>query len=274
MCVCACAWRRYTRRHLGSSHLLSAKLCSQVLGAVLFLMARSASELSLPPDVVVKSIPPNGWCFYDCVREHLHCNAADGDLVLTTSGTAALCLSCLALRREEFADFVEDADDIQFQRRQNVFQCEEYLEHIGRLDDFQIYVLDKLEAVLTSNQVVDTLHYADSPEIEAFLRHFDLTLLRVRAANEWSTHVEDIGAVHGLQENEVMRTVSDEAHLRSLMQHENIDLQLMHYQYIGFEHFDIVHFVNSSFGIAAEKKAGWTIAFLGILLFGVFLIFK
>ena len=183
-------------------------------------------------------------------------------------------MSCLALRREEFSDFVEDSDDIQFQRRQNVFQHEQYLEHIGHLDDFQIYVLDKLEAVLTSNQVVDTLHYADSPEIEGLLRHFDLTMLRVRPANEWSRSVQDIGAVHGLDENEVMRTVSDEAHLRSLLQHQNIDLQLMHYQYTGFEHFDIVHFVNTSFGIAAEKKAGLTIAFLGVCFLGVLSLMK
>ena len=135
--------------------------------------------------------------------------------------------------------------------------------------DFEIYVLDKLEAVLASNQVVDTLHYADSLEMEAFLRHFNLTMLRVRPANEWSRSVEDIGAVQGLDENEVMRTVSDEAHLRSLMQHQNIDLQLMHYQYTGFEHYDIVHLVNSSFGIAAEKKAGLTIAFLGVCFVGV-----
>ena len=232
----------------------------------MLLMARSASQFSLPPDLVVKSIPPNGWCFYDCVREHLHCNAADGDLVLSTSGVAALCLSCLARRSQEFAAFLDDSDDIKCQRRENLFQHEQYLEHIARLDDFQIYVLDKLEAALRSNQVVDTLHYADPLEIEAFLHHFHLTMLRVRPANEWSRQVEDIGSVLGLDENEDLRTVSDEAHLRSLMQHETIDLQLMHHQYGGFEHCDIVHFVNASFGIAADKKAGWTIAFLGILL--------
>ena len=123
------------------------------------------------------------------------------------------------------------------------------------MDDFHVYVLDKLEAVLTSNNVVDTLHYADTLEIEAFLRHFDLTMLRVRPANELTRGVQDLGAVHGFLENEVMGTVSDEAHLRSLLQHENIDLQLMHYQNRGLEHFDIVHLVKTSFGIAPDKKA-------------------
>ena len=96
-------------------------------------------------------------------------------------------------------------------------------------------------------------------------------MLLVRPRNELTQGVQDLGAVHGLVENQDMGTVSDEAHLRSLLQHQNIDLQLMHYQYTGFEHFDIVHFVNTSFGIAAEKKAGLTIFFFrGIGLVCVF----
>ena len=70
-------------------------------------MARAVSESSLPPDLVVKSILPNGWCFYDCVREHLHCDAADGELVLSTSGVAALCLSSLALCRKRDSFLVQ-----------------------------------------------------------------------------------------------------------------------------------------------------------------------
>ena len=233
-------------------------------------LVHAEPQPAMPADMVVKNISANGWCFYDCVREHLHLSSeateADGDLVLTTAGIAALCLSCLARRRAEFPNIAQTSDEIA-QRRENVFQHDQYLEHIARLDDFEIYVLDKLEAVLTSNQVVDTLHYADEPEIQAFLRHFALTMLRVRPGSEWSRFDGDIGAVHGLDENEGLRTVSDEAHLRSLMEHENIDLQVMHYQYGSFEHFDIVHFVNASFGIAADKKAGWTIAFLEIVLF-------
>ena len=163
-----------------------------------------------------------------------------------------------------------EADEIRDQRRENVFQLEQYLEHIGRLEDVDIYILDKLEAVRTANQVVDTLHYADDLEINAFLRRFGLTMLRVRPANEWSRPGEDIGAVHGLSEDVVLRSVADEAQLRGLMQDQHVDLQLMHYQYPGFEHYDIVHFVNTSFGIAAGKKAGWTIAVLGFFVVFVF----
>ena len=236
---------------------LSAALRSS-LRCCFVSMSRAVSESSLPPDLVVKSISPNGWCFYDCVREHLHCDGADGELLLRPSGVAALCLSSLALRKAEDAFFLAEADEIRDQRRENVFQLEQYVEHIGRLGDIEIYILDKLEAVLRSNQVVDTLHYADDLEIDAFLRRFGLTMLRVRPANEWSRPGEDIGAVHGLSEDEVLRTIADEAQLRALMQDQRVDLQLMHYQYPTFEHYDIVHLVNTSFGIAVGKKAGWT----------------
>ena len=186
---------------------------------------------------------------------------------MTTPGIAALCLSCLALRRQEFSDVVADSEAILLQRRQNVFQHEQYLAHIERLNHFEICVLDKLEALLTSSQVVDTLHYADYAEIEAFLRHFELTMLRVRPRNAWNVQAEDIGAVQGLDANVLMQTVTDEAHLRNLLQHQTIDLQLMHYQYANYEHYNIVRLLTGSFGIAAGKKAGLTIApFVFVLL--------
>ena len=80
-----------------------------------------APILSLPADLVVKCVPTNGWCFYDCVREHLVANVADGEFVPTTPGIAALCLSCLALQREYFEEVLADSDDIRSQRRENVF---------------------------------------------------------------------------------------------------------------------------------------------------------
>ena len=229
-------------------------------------LVHSQHQAAMPSDLVVKNICPNGWCFYDCVREHLHCNAANGDLVLTTSCVAALCLSCLVLRRERFYHIVADSEDILLQRKQNIFQHEQYLAHIEHLNRFEIYVLDKLEALLTSNQVVDTLHYADAPEIEAFLCHFGVTMLRVRPAHEWNMREGDIGAVQGLDANVLMQTVTDEVHLRNLLQHQTIDLQLMHYQYATYEHYDIVHLLSASFGIAAAKKAGLTIALLLFVL--------
>ena len=142
------------------------------------------------------------------------------------------------------------------------------------MDDFHVYVLDKLEAVFASSAVVDTLHYADSPEIEAFLRHYELSMLRLRPPSEWARGHQDIGSCQGLDENVMMETISGEEHLRMLLNEKHFDLQLVHYQYTGFEHFDIVHFANTSFGIAAEKKAGLTIVFLGICFVGVLSLMK
>ena len=129
------------------------------------------------------------------------------------------------------------------------------------LDDFHVYVLDKLEAVFASSAVIDTLHYADAPEIEAFLRQYDLSMLRLRPPSEWTRGHQDIGSCQGLDENVMMETITGEEHLRMLLNEKHFDLQLLHYQYTGFEHYNIVHETNASFGIAAEKKAGVTIFF-------------
>ena len=165
MYICVCM---YTRRHLGSSHLRSAKLCSQVraagpvfarageASALMFQMGdvetneedydfqmRLATALSLsaseepslvhsqhqpamPSGLVVKNISPNGWCFYDCVREHLHLASDEPETSISTSSIAALCLSCLALRREEFSDFLEDSEDTRVQRQENVFKHRQF----------------------------------------------------------------------------------------------------------------------------------------------------
>ena len=188
--------------------------------------------------------------------EHLHLSSEAPETSISTSSIATLCLTCLALRREEFSDFLEDSEDTRAQRRENVFKHRQFLKRCEQLDDFHIYILDKLEAVLASSAVVDTLHYADSPEIEAFLRHFHLSMLRLRPPSEWTRSHQDIGSFQGLDENVMMETISGEEHLRSLLNEKHFDLQLVHYQYTGFEHFDIVHSVNGSYDIASQKKAG------------------
>ena len=163
----------------------------------------------------------------------MHLSAEAPVTSISTSSIAALCLSCLALRREEFFDFLDDSEDISSQRRENVFKHRPYLKQCEQLDDFHIYVLDKLEAVFTSANVLDTMHYADSPEIEAFLRHFHLSMLRLRPPSEWTRGHEDIGFVQGFDDKCMLETISSEEHLRSVMNEKCFDLQLVHYQYSG-----------------------------------------
>ena len=111
-----------------------------------------------------------------------------------------------------------------------------------------------MEAVFASSAVVDTLHYADTLEIEAFLRHFHLSMLRLRPRSKWTRN--DVGFSQGLDDNSMMRPISSEEQVRRLMNENLFDLQLLHYQYPTYEHYDIVHLENGSYGIPAHKKAG------------------
>ena len=111
-----------------------------------------------------------------------------------------------------------------------------------------------MEAVFASSAVVDTLHYADTLEIEAFLQHFHLSMLRLRPRSEWTRN--DVGFSQGLDDNSMMRPISSENEVRCLMTENLFDLQLLHYQYDTYEHYDIVHLKNGSYGIPAHKKAG------------------
>ena len=81
-------------------------------------------------------------------------------------------------------DFVEDSSEVRAIRRENVFKHRQYAKHLNVLDDFHIYVLDKPDVVKSATNVLDSLHYADSPEIEAFLQHFKLSMLRLRPCSE------------------------------------------------------------------------------------------
>ena len=131
------------------------------------------------------------------------------------------------------AVFIGDSDEVRVQRRQNLFIHRQYRKHCPILDDFQVYVLDKLEVVIASNTVLHTLHYADTPEIEAFLRLFQLSMLRVRPTSGWSTREQDIGSLQSPEAEGMMQKVTSEAHLRSILERHDVDLQLLHYQYTG-----------------------------------------
>ena len=107
---------------------------------------------------------------------------------------AAFCVSCLAQRKEDLAcvvaDNVEDhARRVAALRRKTVYQ--RYVDSFG---DFEIYVLDKLEAALRPTMGLDTHHYADRLETEVLLQTFRLSMLRLRPASDWREN--DIGTLY------------------------------------------------------------------------------
>ena len=111
-----------------------------------------------------------------------------------------------------------------------------------------IYILDKLETVFQRPLVLDTHHYADTPEIEAFLQRFELSLLRLRPASDWREN--DIGTL----QRGVSEVIPDEMRLQSLLAQVDVDLKMLHYQYPGFEHYDVLSAKDSVVGMQDTKR--------------------
>ena len=204
----------------------------------------------LPDYVLVHGIQPDGWCFYDSVRKQLFPNGQDGTECeqITTATVAGLCVSCLAQRREQMECFVADSQEFRAKRIVALSREPAYQGYVNTLDNFQVYVLDKLEAVLRPTRILDTHHYADTPEIEALLQTLGLSMLRVRPVSDWRQN--DIGTFQKMH----AETIKDEVHLRALLASADVDLKMLHYQYPGFEHYDVLSSYDRGVGMEDPKK--------------------
>ena len=204
----------------------------------------------LPDYILVHGIRPDGWCFYDSVLKQLFPNGQEGTECeqITTAMVAGLCVSCLAQRREQMECFVADSQEFRAKRILSLSREPMYRRYVNTLDSFQVYVLDKLEAVLRPTRILDTHHYADSPEIEALLQTFGLSMLRLRPVSDWSPN--DIGTLQTTH----TESVQDEVQLRALLASADLDLKMLHYQYPGFEHYDVLSSSDRDVGMIDQKK--------------------
>ena len=175
-------------------------------------------------------------------------------LLLSLLQVAALCLTSLAQRRALFEDVVADEDEVWAKRAAALSEHDLYRDILPLLSPFQIYVLDKLEALFQPAQVLDTHMFADTPEIEAFLQRFDLTLLRVRPPSEWNMPGRDIGHLQGSSVEGGYRPVLDIEDLEALLRYGDLDLKVVHYQYPGYEHFDVVSSVHCDERMTLSKS--------------------
>ena len=165
----------------------------------------------------------------------------------------ALCLSSLAQRKVLFEDIVADGEQVLIKRATCLSDVNGFREFVPRLCPFDLYVLDKLEALVHPRQVLDTHMYAYTPEIEALLQRFELSMLRLRPAGEWKEGGGDIGHLQDASLQHGFCSVPDVEALQTLLVSDDVDLKLVHYQYPGYEHFDVVGLADRAIGFACSK---------------------
>ena len=119
----------------------------------------------------VAIIPGAGRCFYDAVLHQLADSGGAG-LVAHADVLALSMLEALSTCRDHFEEMLaihEKSDEVQLlQRKSYVLQEDAYIAWMDRLTDFDYYILDKAEAVLRSQPVLDTRQYVDFYEMSAW----------------------------------------------------------------------------------------------------------
>ena len=157
---------------------------------------------------------------------------------------ASYCLYLLVQRKQEYAEFV--ADEFEAQRREYLYGLTEngqrvYGRALNDLSSFDVYVLDKLEASLTPSRTVDERMYADTLEIECFYKHFGLGLLKLRPASEWSNVAGNHYAYLYAPPQYETEVIGDPNRLRECFTEAgNNMLRVVHYQWHGYEHYEVV----------------------------------
>ena len=189
---------------------------------------------ALPAGMEVMPVTPGGWCFYECFLRHI------GQLelpILNRYSLAMVMLENLARNREVFEDWVaipaQECDKVMA----DVLRVRDYAAVSGKLGDFEYYVLSKLESAMKRVTVQDERNYADTPEIAAILRTCHLNVLRVRPPSQWEEK-RSLDSVLRLGKDD--KQIWTESELQGHMQSTDTHLKLVHYQYDGYEHYDVI----------------------------------
>ena len=185
----------------------------------------------VPTTLRVHFIEPGGWCFYDSVCAQI---PVDDVVEMNRYNLAACLLENLCDAREEFSPVIEaDAESYKEARALVVSEIDEYMPLLLDFTDFDFYVLDKLEAVLQQVQVLDTRRYADYPEIKAFAKEANVTMLLMSPGS-----VDEAARLVTPSGHYV--TLSSVSALAEVLRTGDFDFFMVHYQAEGFEHYDAI----------------------------------
>ena len=141
-----------------------------------------------------------------------------------------------------------DTDYDMAGRQQYLGNMEIYAPFIDDMDSFTVYVLDKFEAVLRSENVLDYRLYADTPEICAWLLRSRTKALMLKPQVPKESYM-----VAGPYDVEQLSTVED---VRGSLTEGSIDYVFLHYDRDGPEHYDVTSFSNGgAWNINAAAKS-------------------
>ena len=200
--------------------------------------SRDEAQGTLPSNCTLIGIEPGGWCFYDSVLAHLQ---EPLPVNVDRYALAAAILECLARQRSVFEPQMTCDDVESLHRRDDVFHQEDdciYFTVADQLDDFDVYFLSKLEMCCERRSVLDTRNYADDPEIRAFLQACNLSMLRLRPPSCWTDN--SVGSI--IWPGGVYQNFNTMDQIHAVVEQGGVDLGFLHYQFNGFEHFDVLRF--------------------------------
>ena len=135
-------------------------------------MLAGESRGTIPGDHRVLPVAANGECFLKSLAVELQCPPVVAD----SRSLYALALEALISQKESIEHIVGETDAIREQRRTHLGQIAAYddevlFDHyrVDALDSFDLYALDKLEAIFEKTNGLRDRHWCDTPEILALL---------------------------------------------------------------------------------------------------------
>ena len=209
------------------------------------------ARATLPSFCKIRAIEPGGWCFYDSVLAQLPQPLPPE---INRFSLATAIIERLAQRRAVLEEKLLHEDDDTVRRRETVLtgQSEDlYLPYMNQLDNFDYYLLSKLEVCCQQRPVLDSCHYADYPEISTFLNVCGLSLMRVKPPEAWKSG--NVGSIFAA--DYTFRNVATMDDARAAASQSRPELLVMHYQFTGFEHYDVLTFDDADNNMSPASAA-------------------
>ena len=187
-----------------------------------------------------RMVEPNGWCYLNACLQEMGDISGRG---LTQEGLFLSMLEELCEQRLAYENSVAPDAAEELRRRAAVEKQDKYAAWLPAFKYFDVYVLDKVEALLAKAQVLDDRNYADTPEIMVFLKACNVSSCNLLPGNMLQEGQPCALIVRPDGEAQQIESINE---LRSYWQQNAFDFLFLHYHEPCFKHYDIVEFEDGS----------------------------